>query len=100
MQPVTPPDPDPNGYSMLLFGLAFMVIFFSIAPLFLGLWLGAAMMMAVGVILVALGYAMLQSSKKAIARRLEESEAKIKCRYCGTLNDQQAERCDACGAAL
>ncbi len=94
------PDPDPNGYSMLLFGLSFMMFFFALAPLFLGLWIGAAMMMGVGLVLVAVGYNMLRSNRREIAKKQELASAKIKCRYCGTLNDQQAQRCDACGAGL
>ncbi len=96
----TSSDPDPQGYSMLLFGLAFMMFFFSLAPLFLGLWIGAAMMMIVGVVLVAVGYHMLRSNKAELERKHEEAEAKIKCRYCGSLNDQRALKCDSCGAAL
>lgn len=93
-------DPDPEGYSMLLFGLAFMMFFFALAPILLGLWIGAALMMAVGLVLVTIGYSMLKSNKKEIEKKQEEAAIKIKCRYCGMLNDQEANRCDSCGATL
>ena len=94
------PDPDPNGYAMLFFGLAFMMFFSSLAPMFLGLWLGVGTMAAIGLVLVAVGYSILKSNKKEIEEQQEKMAAKIKCRYCGSLNDQIAKKCDACGASL
>lgn len=95
-----PVDPDPNGYSMLLFGLAFMMFFFALAPIFLGLWIGAGLMMSVGLALVLIGYMMLRSNKREIADAREEATVRVKCRYCGMLNGKDEERCGSCGATL
>lgn len=95
-----PIDPDPNGYAMLMFGLSFMMFFFALVPIFLGLWIGAFLMAAIGLLLVASGIYMLRSNKRQIQKMREETSAKIKCRYCGMLNDQAARKCESCGAAL
>jgi hypothetical protein len=58
------------------------------------------MMAAIGLVLVTVGYSMLRSNKKEIEEQQEKMAAKIKCRYCGSLNDQIARKCDACGASL
>jgi len=93
-------DPDPNGYAMLLFGLSFMMFFFSLAPIFMGLWLGALLMSGIGCLLVATGIYLLRSNKEQIEKMREEAAVKVKCRYCGGLNEQSALRCGSCGAAL
>lgn len=74
-------------------------------------------LLVIGVILILLSRVM----KDGEARRLEEearaeeeerqrniqdiakavkSNIKIRCRYCGSLNDESATKCDSCGAAL
>jgi hypothetical protein len=93
-------NPDPNGYSMLLFGLAFMMFFFALAPMFLGLWIGAGLMMVVGLVLVLIGYMMLRANRIEIEEERKEAMIKVKCRYCGMLNDKDEERCASCGATL
>jgi len=93
-------DPDPNGFAMLFFGLAFMIFFFSIVPIVLGLWIGAIVMAVVGLALVGIGLHMIRTNKRAIETAKQEAMAKIKCRYCGSLNDQKMERCSSCGADL
>lgn len=85
---------------MLLFGLAFMIFFFAIVPIILGLWIGAALMMAVGLVLVIVGYRMVKSNKAEIEERRQEASIRIKCRYCGSLNGQESDRCGSCGATL
>lgn len=86
--------------AMLLFGLSFMMFFFSLAPMFLGLWIGVAALVAAGIAMVTAGYFILRSGRKEIERRREQVSAKTKCSYCGVLNDQTASKCAGCGAAL
>ena len=93
-------DPDPTGYAMMCFGLAFMMFFFALVPMFLGLWLGVIIMTAVGVLLVLVGYSIIRSGKKQVERIQEKAAIKLKCHYCGSLNEQSAIRCEACGATL
>lgn len=41
--------------------------------------------------------------KEEVAEAVKESikgTIKIRCRYCGSLNDENANRCDSCGATL
>jgi hypothetical protein len=85
---------------MLLFGLAFMMFFFALAPMFLGLWIGACLMMAVGLVLILVGYMMLRANKLEIDEVRKEAIVKVKCRYCGMLNDTDDDRCASCGATL
>ncbi|MCU0859975.1 MAG: zinc ribbon domain-containing protein [Thermoplasmata archaeon] len=95
-----PADPDPNGFAMLFFGLSFMMFFFSLVPMFLGLWVGMLIMVGVGMALVGIGVHMIRSNKRAIETAKQEAAIRVKCRYCGSLNDPKAERCASCGATL
>lgn len=93
-----------NLPSIMLFMFAFMIFFFSLVPIFLGSWIGAAIMGGIGLILVLAGYGMWRSNKKQAQRVQEKAEEKasikIKCRYCGSLNEQDSLRCISCGATL
>jgi len=93
-----------NLPSILLFMFAFMIFFFSLVPMFLGSWIGAAIMGGIGLILVLAGYGMWRSNKKQVQRAQEKAEEKasikIKCRYCGSLNEPDSLRCISCGATL
>jgi uncharacterized membrane protein YvbJ len=97
-------DTEVNLPSIMLFMFAFMIFFFSIVPIFLGLWIGAAIMGGIGLVLVLAGYGMWRSNKKEVQRVQEKAEErakiKIKCRYCGSLNEQDSLRCISCGATL
>lgn len=100
-------DLDPNGFGMLLIGLSFMVFFFSIMPMIFGIWWGVAAMWGAGVIMLVVRYLSLKEHKKdwekrqqRVEMKKEKEEAKIRCRYCGTLNEQKETNCKACGASL
>jgi uncharacterized membrane protein YfcA len=81
--------------------LAFMMFFFAILPIVLGSWIGAALMMGVGVIMVIIGFLMWWASRKPVVQKEpERPKVKLKCRYCGKLADEDATRCDSCGATL
>lgn len=93
-------NPDPQGHAMLLMMLSFMVFFFMLVPILLGLWIGAGLMAGIGCVLVFAGVYLIKSNKAQIERAREEKAAKIKCRYCGSLNEQDSLRCESCGATL
>ncbi len=101
--PVQPPEDDSSEvFAMMCMAFAFMLFFFSLAPFFMGIWVAGIAMLAVGVVLMLAGYRMIRVSKKEHMAMLEKKaeKVKIKCRYCDTLNDEDAERCRSCGAAL
>jgi len=86
--------------AILLLMLSFMVFFFMLVPVFLGLWIGAVIMAAIGCVLVLAGVYVHRSGRRRIERMREERAAKVKCRYCGSLNEQTALKCHSCGATL
>lgn len=86
--------------TILLLMLAFMVFFFMLVPIFLGLWTGVGVMAAIGCVLVLAGVYVFRSSRKRLERIREQRAAKVKCRYCGSPNEQTALRCSSCGATL
>lgn len=99
------PPPQDDGsemFAMMCMAFAFMMFFFSLAPFFMGIWVAGVAMLAVGVVLMLAGYRMIRVSKRehlAMAER-KATRIKLKCRYCGTLNDEDSEKCSSCGAAL
>ena len=98
--PQSQDDTEVNLPSILLFMFAFMVFFFALVPMFLGSWIGAAIMGGIGLVLVLAGYGMWRSNKRQVERAKEKAAIKIKCRYCGSLNEPEALRCISCGATL
>lgn len=98
--PIQEDDSDSLGIAMLLVALSFMIFFFMIVPIFLGLWIGAGLMAGIGCVLVVAGVYVFRSNKKHVEKMRELKNAKIKCRYCGSLNEQTALKCDSCGATL
>ena len=93
-------DPDPSGHAMLCFALSFMLFFFALVPILLGLWIGALMMFSVGIIPLIIGFLIIRSGKRPVEKIEEKPVVKLKCHYCGSLNDQSSLRCEACGATL
>jgi predicted nucleic acid-binding Zn ribbon protein len=114
VQPRKDKDSEFNLPSMMLFALAFMMFFFSMVPMFLGYMEGMLLMDGVGVGIVVVALINLWLSRRHEEREAERREmaaermekaraeamAKLKCRYCGALNDRSAMRCEACGATL
>lgn len=103
--PVQQPPEDDDGsevFAMMCMAFAFMVFFFSLVPFFLGIWYAGLAMLGVGVVLMLAGYRMIRVSKKERIQLVEKkaTRVKLKCRYCGTLNDEDEQRCSSCGASL
>jgi len=84
----------------MLWMISFMIFFFMLVPIFLGSWIGAAIMGGIGLVLALLGYANYRAAKKKVERAQEKASIRVKCRYCGSLNTPDATRCDSCGATL
>ncbi len=93
-------DDEVNFGAIVLFMIAFMVFFLTLVPVFLGLWIGVAVMAGIGTLLVIGGLLLIRSKKKEIQRAKEEANVRLKCHYCGSLNRKDATRCDSCGATL
>ena len=105
---------DFNVSSMMLFALAFILFFFSIVPMFLGSWDGMLLMIAGGVVVVVVAIVNLWASNRHEEREAEirdraaerrekaraEAMIRIRCRYCGALNERTALKCESCGATL
>ena len=108
------PTPDPSGFAMMCFAFSIMFFFFAFIPAIFGFWPGVYAMVGAGILLLVLRFFLVRSYKREyekkkaevqarraeIAKRREQLLAKVKCRYCGCLNDQRAESCNDCGAPL
>jgi len=93
----------PSITAMLLIGMAFMIMFFAIMPIAMGYIEGAIAMFVVGAIMVLAGVYVHRTDKKPVEpKKVEEKvvKVKIKCRYCGRLNEPDEEKCGSCGATL
>lgn len=87
-------------FAMMALGIAFMMFFFSMAPFFMGLWIAGVAMIGTGIVLLLAGYHMIRSSRRDRVAVIQHKAVRIRCRYCGTLNEERAERCSSCGASL
>jgi len=108
------PDTERNPFTMILFALSFAMFFFTLIPIIIGSWEGALLMIVAGTVLLIVAFLNINASRKhaeKVAEQLErtaermqkaaaESTVKLKCRYCGALNDRSALRCGNCGATL
>ncbi len=95
-----PKDDGPELFAMMCMGIAFMMFFFSLAPFLMGIWIAGLAMIAVGIVLMFAGYRMIRASRRDQVTIIQQSTVRIRCRYCGTLNEERAERCSSCGASL
>jgi hypothetical protein len=95
-----PNDDGSEMFAMMAMGIAFMMFFFSMAPFFLGIWIAGVAMIGAGIVLMLAGYYMIRSSRRDHVAVIQHKAVRIRCRYCGTLNMERAERCSSCGASL
>jgi len=108
------PDPEKNMTYFVLFALAFAMFFFALIPVILGSWEGAALLVVAGIALAIIALLNVNASRRhaekvaelqeKTAERMQkaaaEANARLKCRYCGALNDRNAPRCVNCGGTL
>ena len=95
-----PVDDSSEMFAMMCMAFAFMLFFFSLAPFFMGIWVAGVAMLAIGVVLMLAGYRMIRVAKRDHMAMLERKAVRIRCRYCGSLNEEDDERCASCGATL
>ena len=93
---------DTHVISLVLFGVAVLFLFFSLAFLLPGpeFWPASVFLFVVAVLLLVVRYLMIRAHRKQVMISYERATAKVKCRYCGTLNDQKESRCISCGAPI
>ena len=95
--------PDDDGsevFALMSMGIAFMMFFFSLVPFFLGIWYAGLAMIGAGIVLMFAGYRMIRASRRDQVTVIQHRAVRVRCRYCGTLNEERAERCVSCGASL
>ncbi len=95
-----PKDEGPELFALMCMGIAFMMFFFSLVPFLMGIWIAGLAMITVGIVLMFAGYRMIRASRRDEVTIIQQRTVRIRCRYCGTLNEERAERCSSCGASL
>lgn len=86
--------------------LAIMSLFFGLFLLIpgyfvgLGLMIPASVLVVVGVVFLISRYYVLRKYAEQVEKLREESAIRVRCRYCGSLNPQEDEKCIGCGAPL
>jgi uncharacterized membrane protein YvbJ len=95
-----PKDDGSEMFAMMCMGIAFMMFFFSMAPFFMGIWIAGVAMLGVGVVLMFAGYKMIRASRRDHVAVVQRKFVRVRCRYCGSLNEEQDDRCESCGASL
>ncbi len=104
---ITPPEgSNTENRAMIYMILAIMFLFFGCFLLIPGYFVGPGMMIpatvvaALGVVFLAARYRVLGQYTKKVEKLRKEAAVRVKCRYCGTLNSESAEKCESCGAGL
>jgi ribosomal protein L40E len=86
--------------------LAIMFLFFGCFLLIPGYFVGLGMIIpslcsiAAGAILLSARYFVLRRYARSVVELRKEAAVRIRCRYCGSLNPDAAEKCESCGATL
>jgi RNA polymerase subunit RPABC4/transcription elongation factor Spt4 len=86
--------------------LAIMSLFFGLFLLIPGYFVGLGMMIpasilvVVGAVFLIARYYVLRRYAEQVEKLRKESAIRVRCRYCGSLNPQEDEKCIGCGAPL
>jgi hypothetical protein len=86
--------------------LAIMSLFFGLFLLIPGFFVGlglivpALILVVVGVAFLIARYFILKRYAQQVEKLRRESAIRVRCRYCGSLNPQDDEKCIGCGAPL
>jgi len=102
VEPIRPPDgSDTDTTAIVLLAFAAMLLFFGIGmAITIFLWPVAVILFAVGSALLVARHFVLSSYAKRVEKHRQELAAKVKCVYCGTMNERSDEKCVSCGAGL
>ncbi len=86
--------------------MAIMFLFFGCFLMFPAIFVGvgmiipAACLIVLGLVFVAMRYRVLRRYAKNVVSLRKEASVRVRCRYCGSLNPEPAEKCESCGATL
>jgi RNA polymerase subunit RPABC4/transcription elongation factor Spt4 len=104
---ILPPDGSKTEERATLYMMfAIMCLFFGIFLVIPGIFVGLGLiipalgLVALGIILLLARYAVLRRYASKVEELRKESAIRVRCRYCGGLNAQDAEKCLTCGAPL
>ena len=108
LEPIQPPSgSQTETKSTLLQMFAIMVLFFGVfllVPAFfiqsIVFFLVCAALIAAGALMLVARFVILRRYAKKIEEFREEASEKTKCKYCGSLNSLEAEKCIGCHAPL
>jgi hypothetical protein len=86
--------------------LAIMCLFFGLFLLIPGYFVGLGMvipasgLVVAGIVLLLARYYILRGYAERVEKFRSASAIRVRCRYCGSLNKQEEEKCIGCGAPL
>jgi len=86
--------------------ISIMCLFFGFFLLIPGYFIGWGMvipalgMIICGIALLIARYYIIRRYAKRVEEFRKKAAIRVRCRYCGALNQDTARRCDTCGATL
>jgi ribosomal protein L40E len=108
LEPIEPPSGSrTETKSMILLMLAIMALFFGFFLLIpasfimsIGFFLACAVMIAAGALMLIARFVILRRYSSKVEEFREVASEKVKCKYCGSMNSVDAEKCIGCHAPL
>ena len=104
---ILPPEgSNTEGRATMYMIMAIMCLFFGcflLIPGFLvglGMIVPASCLIVLGLVFVVMRYRVLRRYAKDVMSLRKEASVRVRCRYCGSLNPDKAEKCESCGATL
>jgi RNA polymerase subunit RPABC4/transcription elongation factor Spt4 len=104
---ILPPEgSNTEGRATMYMIMAIMFLFFGCFLLIPGAFVGLGLiipsvcLIIIGLVFVAMRYRVLKRYAKSVVELRKDASVKVRCRYCGSLNADEAERCESCGATL
>lgn len=108
LEPIEPPSGSPTETrAMMLLMFSIMLLFFGLFLLFPAYFTGSAVaylvcasMVTGGVVMLVARFFLLRRYSEKVEEFRAVAAEKIKCRYCGSMNPLDAEKCIGCHAPL
>ncbi len=104
---ITPPEgSNTENRATIYMILAIMFLFFGCFLLIPGFFVGPGLMIpssivvVLGVVFLGARYYVLGQYARRVEALRKQAAIRVKCKYCGSLNPESAEKCESCGAAL